>query len=620
ESLASGLKQAFQKITIPANELATNLAKNTTTIGALLANHLSADQEVLLFVDQLEELFTLGFKDEDIQHFLEQLVATTRDSQNRVRVVTTVRSEFIGKLEESGPVLQMLNAGYNYHLGPVLPRMLQEMMEKPAQATGYEFEPHLVGKILDEAGREPGNLPLVAYTLKQLFERLEEEGQTFTHAAYEAIGGVAGAIGTIAEQVLQTLGAEASAAFDRVFGELVHLERDRPPTRKRVPLVDFRNDPGATTLIQALAGPVCRILVTGEKDKTPTVEVAHEQLFTAWPRLKTWLDQGGDALRLIEHATEEARRWRERGEMAEELWLATRAIEVQEGLKRFGKTPSQELECFLRPQQVLLAQLNQDDLSHKQRTIIGWKMAQFGDTRPGVGLRPDGLPDIVWIEIPPGQIKQKNYPYEFDVHPFRLAKYPVTNRQFKAFIDEGGYKSGKWWKGFHRPEAPEPPKWSEANCPRETVSWYEAVAFCRWLSQRTDSRIRLPTEWEWQQAATSGDPTYEYPWAGGWDAARCNSEKSRLDRTTPVGIYPRGATKQGALDMVGNVWEWCLNTTLPPNLEMLQEDQGPVEGGQVLKGGSWNNTPDHLKASYLLVNTPDWRSVRIGFRLAQDIP
>ena len=101
-----------------------------------------------------------------------------------------MRSEFIGKLEESESVLKVLNFGYNYHLGPLSPRILQEMIEQPAQATGYEFEPHLVRKIMDEVGVEPGNLPLVAYTLKQLFER--RQGKTFTQEAYQAMGGVDG--------------------------------------------------------------------------------------------------------------------------------------------------------------------------------------------------------------------------------------------------------------------------------------------------------------------------------------------------------------------------------------------------------------------------------------------
>lgn len=448
-SLASALKQAFPKIPTRADDLATSLAKNTTTIGTLLAPHLSGDQEVLLFVDQLEELYTQGFKDEDIQRFLEELVATTRDPQNRVRVVTTVRSELIGKLEESGPVLKMLNRGYNYHLGPVSPRILQEMIEKPAQATEYEFAPYLVGEILDEAGIEPGNLPLVAYTLKQLFA--ERQGKTFTREAYRAMGGVAGAIGTKADQVMGTLGTEAGDSFDRVFVELVHLEWDRAPSRKRAPSAIFQHDPSSLQLISTLASQDCRVLIIGGDSMTASVEVAHEKLFAAWPRLKDWLDQSGDALGIIEHAREEACRWRERGEMAEELWLAPRAREVLDSLHRFGKAPSEDLERFLKPQPVLLDQLHQDHLSHNERALIGVKLAQFGDPRLGVGLREDGLPDIEWIEISSGQIKLEDVDHVFEVKPFRLAKYPVTNIQFQTFINaEDGHKNAEWWKGIRK--------------------------------------------------------------------------------------------------------------------------------------------------------------------------
>ncbi len=151
------------------------------------------------------------------------------------------------------------------------------------------------------------------------------------------------------------------------------------------------------------------------------------------------------------------------------------------------------------------------------------------------------------------------------------------------------------------------------------MSWYEAVAFCRWLSHRTGSTIRLPTEWEWQQAATGGDPTYEYPWPGGWDGIRCNSEESRLNRTTPVGIYPRGATEQGVLDMAGNVWEWCLNTYDDPEKpeSVGFDDSG---GRRVLRGGAWISRPEDLRASIRLWDTPVNRYDYIGFRLAQDIP
>src|SRR5262249_31128398 len=154
-----------------------------------------------------------GFKNDDVCHFLNQLVVSAFDKNKRLRVVGTIRSEFIARLEESESVLPLLNKGCNYHLGAVSPRVLQDMIEKPALATGYEFEPRLVDDILSEAAQEPGALPLVAYALKQLFDRRQE--RKFTQKAYEEIGGVAGAIGTAADQVIRGLDEAALGAFDK---------------------------------------------------------------------------------------------------------------------------------------------------------------------------------------------------------------------------------------------------------------------------------------------------------------------------------------------------------------------------------------------------------------------
>ena len=262
---------------------------------------MTGDREIILLSINWKSFLPKASKTTTSENFLTQLVATAGDKNSRLRVVATVRSEFIARLEESESVLELLNAGYNYHLGPVSPRALQDMIEKPAQATGYDFEPGLVEDILREAAQEPGALPLVAYALKQLFDRRRE--RTFTRKGYEEIGGVVGAIGTAADQVIQGLDEEALGAFDRVFGELVHIERDRPPTRNRVTLATFKTDEGATTLIRALAGPDCRVLLTGDDEGESSVQVAHEKLFTAWPRLKEWIDKSGDALRLIDYAS-----------------------------------------------------------------------------------------------------------------------------------------------------------------------------------------------------------------------------------------------------------------------------------------------------------------------------
>ena len=591
-SLASGLQQAFPHMTVPMDELALALENDPTAWKRHMTTHLADGQELILFIDQLEELFTQKYPADVIQSFLARLVAISGDLQNRLRVVTTIRSDFWGRLAESDLIRQRINEGSYYLVGPIAPTALLEMIRKPADATGYTFEPRVLDDMLREVGQEPGSLPLVAYALKQLFEQRQD--RTFTYAAYQAMGGVAGAIGSKADEVMKMLSVEASASFDRVFAELVHLERDRPPTRKRAPVAVFQNDASATQLIRTLAGPKCRILVTSEQAQEPTVEVAHEKLFTAWPTLKCWIDASGDALRDIEHAGEEARRWQKGGDNPQELWLGTRAKKVLAALERFGKDPSPELKRFLRPQHLLIGQLNQDTLSHELRALIGRILNDFDDRRPGVGLRQeDGLPDIEWVEIPSGRIEIKDVDYVFEVQPFRMAKYLVTHAQFEAFIKaEDGYRNEEWWKGIERSEEASLASWQGANTPQEKVSWSEAVAFCRWLSQRTGSRLRLPAEWEWQQAATGGDPTNEYPWPGGLDAARGNSGESRLGRTTAVGMYPSGATQQGVLDMAGNVWEWCLNKQEQPEVpESLRIDDSGLR--RVFRGGAWGSGPTH---------------------------
>lgn len=615
QGLAWGLKQSFTKISERPDVLAHQMAENSQTLPEILKKYLDGDKELVLCVDQLEEVFTRNFKNEDISKFLDQLIATSQDTTARLRVLTTVRSDFLPQLEDVESVLQLLNAGSTYHLGPISPLALAEMITKPARTTGYEFEPGLVEDMLREAALEPGNLPLVAYTLKQLFER--REGQVFTQQAYQSIGGVAGAVGTKGDQVVEQLGRKTIDSFDRVFAELVHIEREGPPTRKRAVLSVFNHDDAATELIKALTGPDCRILITGRNEQGATVEVAHEKLFSAWPRLRNWVEQSKRDLREIDHAREEACRWQERGERAEELWPISRATEVLNVLTRFGKSPSPELQRFLSPQAVLIEQLEQDNLTHKQRAIIGWKLSQFGDTRSGVGVGPNGLPDIAWIEIPGGPITLEGVQHTFMVQPFRLAKYPVTNFQFQAFVDDGGYDTEDWWKGINRQEA-KPAKWSEGNCPREMVSWEEAIAFCRWLSARTGTHIRLPTEWEWQQAATGGELTNTYPWGKGWDPSRCNSLESELGRTTPVGIYPNGATRQGIMDLTGNVREWCLNTHQEPEKPEAVR-VGSSTKNRSLRGSSWLGRGKSLQTSTRDHNDPGYRYMDIGFRLSQDI-
>ena len=217
------------------------------------------------------------------------------------------------------------------------------------------------------------------------------------------------------------------------------------------------------------------------------------------------------------------------------------------------------------------------------------------DNRPGVGLRYDAklrrqVPDIAWLEVPAGEFIYQNGE-KINLPGFHIGRYPVTHCQFQAFIDDPeGYGNPYWWEGLaERFEQPDQPGWDYANHPRETVSWYEAVAFCRWLSQLIGADIRLPAEQEWEKSAR-GIKGLAYPWGNGYQPGHANIRETSSDedthylqQTSAVGIYPQGQSPFGVLDMAGNVREWCLNEYEQPQRQGMEGD-----ARRVVRGGSWN--------------------------------
>ncbi len=221
-----------------------------------------------------------------------------------------------------------------------------------------------------------------------------------------------------------------------------------------------------------------------------------------------------------------------------------------------------------------------------------------------------------WCEIPAGRVTLESNAGAFNVQPFLMAKYPITYEQFQVFIDDPqGFTNLEWWAGLvaggDHGKAPSHQSFTHAqNLPRENVSWYDAMAFCRWLSRRVGCEIRLPTEWEWQWAAQGSDGR-AYPWGNNFDQSRCNTGKSNLKQTTPVCGYPDGASSYGVLDMSGNVWEWCLNEyQTPKNTNTVSNIDRAV------RGGSWNLDFSFARATFRNIRSPHNRCIDIGFRVA----
>jgi formylglycine-generating enzyme required for sulfatase activity len=251
-----------------------------------------------------------------------------------------------------------------------------------------------------------------------------------------------------------------------------------------------------------------------------------------------------------------------------------------------------------------------------ERNIAGELLGRHPehDTRKGVGCRPDGLPDIDWVAIPETDahgrrefIYQRN---ERRIEPtFWIARYPITYTQFQAFLDaDDGFYNPIWWEGLAAPEAdrnaPDAQGFEFWNHPRDGVSWYEAMAFCRWLTvkaqaqpallpptlqEQTNWQITLPTEWQWEKAARSHDGL-QYPWGDVYQAGYANIDETwnnagpnYLQKTSAVGMYPHGASPYGLLDMSGNMWEQCLNEYNNP--DRIQADG---DARRVVRGGSWS--------------------------------
>jgi formylglycine-generating enzyme required for sulfatase activity len=198
----------------------------------------------------------------------------------------------------------------------------------------------------------------------------------------------------------------------------------------------------------------------------------------------------------------------------------------------------------------------------------------------------------------PAAGKDEKPQHELTLPTYWIGKTPVTNAQFRPFVEGDGYTNpdywsdeGWQWREKHDQTQPflwHDSRWNGAAYPVVRIAWYEAMAYTAWLSAQTGEDYRLPSEAEWEKAARGPDGRI-YPWGNQWEAGRCNSEDAGKQLTTPVGSYPAGASPYGALDMAGNVWEWTSSQyrSYPYDPNDGREDiSNPAQKRFTLRGGS----------------------------------
>ncbi len=307
------------------------------------------EDKVLLLIDQFEELFTQTVDENERKRFIDLLITAITEPQGPAIAILTLRADFYDR-PLSYPELGQLIESHHMAVFPMEMSDLREVIEKPAQLPDVRltFEGDLVGDLLFEVQRQAGALPLLQFTLDQLFQR--RQGRQLTAQAYRKIGGVKGALANHAEAIYAALPSEEHRRLARaLFLRLVDpgtTEQDM--TRRRAASSELEMpDPQETATLKAVVKifTTARLLVTNTVAGVSTVEVSHEALIREWKLLADWIHEAREDIQLRKVITEDAMEWKRRGHPLDRLY---RGSQLDEALAwRERNSPSIDEDAFL---------------------------------------------------------------------------------------------------------------------------------------------------------------------------------------------------------------------------------------------------------------------------------
>jgi hypothetical protein len=583
-------------------------------LGRLLRGRCDAAHWVIV-IDPFDELFSLVEPD-----LTEELLETLLGGLHlpRLRILATLRAQQMHRCLAHPALVAPLNRGAVYWIAQPSRSSLERMIMGPINSLQLDppvtIEPGLVSRLLDDAERSPGGLVSLADALQELHARAGPGG-SLTLEVYrsERLDGPRSAIARRTERALSRAGGVARPALAGLFHHLLEVADDGRATPRRAPLQPLTQEPDMAALVSALSAEDTRLVRVRPGDAA-TVELAHETLMQLWPALSHWIERRREALRTRDQIVLEAKAWAALGHPTEQRWPhemleQARALFAEAGLLADLESDLDIAEFLIPKPDWLQAELLCSRTDAVRREEIGLRLARIGDPRPGVGVH-EATPSIAWCDLPAGEVLIETHGL-FRVGPFRISAYPVTQAQFETFIDApDGFREARWWKGIERGDPMAGRLRRLCNYPATHVSWFDAVAFSRWLSARLGYVVRLPDEWEWQWAAQSARPGFVYPWGRDWRADHANTEEGDVGRATAVGMYPLGRSAQGVYDLAGNTWEWCRNGYDKPG---IRREDG--HGSRTLRGGSWRVNHGFARADFRLDGLPDDRMPGASFRL-----
>jgi WD40 repeat protein/serine/threonine protein kinase len=302
----------------------------------------------LLVVDQFEEVFTLCREADERRRFIEEIVALcSARGDEGVTVVLTLRDDFLVRAEQVPALRDRLGQGLQLLTTPAPDDLLRTIVE-PARRAGYEFEdPELPARMVAEVADQPSALALLSFTAAKLWELRDRQFKRLPTKSYEQLGGVGGALARHAETTLAEMRPDMRALVRVAFRHLVTSEGTRAVLERRELLQVLGGTPAAEAMIEHLVA--ARLLTASEsEDGSERVEVVHEALLGAWPRLGRWLEEDAEALHFREQLRQAARQWDDRGRGGGFLWRGDALRQLEHHLPRQADALTATEEAFAR--------------------------------------------------------------------------------------------------------------------------------------------------------------------------------------------------------------------------------------------------------------------------------
>jgi hypothetical protein len=319
---------------------------------------------VLIVIDQFEELYTLGSDDEGRRRFLDELLAASARTGSKANVVLTLRGDFVGSALAYRPLSDRLQDA-QVNLGPMTREELECAIRKPAEQIRLAFEPGLVRRILNDVGDAPGNLPLLEFVLKELWD--QRRGRLLLNETYDAIGGLQGAVATKADELLKGLSSAEQKILQRVFLRIVRPSESGLDTRRRAAFTEL--PPEGMELVVKLAKE--RLLVTNRSPSglEQTVEVAHEALISNWSTLRGWVNEDREFLLWRERLGTLLAEWERAQESEEALLRGPLLTEAQKWFDQRSQDLSEKERSFINASRALREELDREEKRRQEKEL-----------------------------------------------------------------------------------------------------------------------------------------------------------------------------------------------------------------------------------------------------------